>query len=37
MQLMNANQNLSTATDEVFKDYDPNVVELAKTAGLSLS
>lgn len=28
---------LSTATETVFKDYPANVVELAKTAGLSLS
>jgi len=28
---------LSTATQEVFKDYSANVVELAKTAGLSLT
>lgn len=28
---------LSTATQEVFKDYPANVVELAKTAGLALA
>jgi hypothetical protein len=30
-------KELSTATEEVFKDYDPKAVELAKVAGLSLS
>jgi hypothetical protein len=30
-------KELSTATDEVFKDYSPQAVELAKVAGLSLS
>lgn len=30
-------KELATATDEVFKQYDPKAVELAKVAGLSLS
>jgi len=30
-------KELSTATEEVFKDYDPKAVELAKVAGLGLS
>jgi hypothetical protein len=28
---------LNTSTEDLFKDYPPNVVELAKTAGLGLS